>query len=73
MEYILGRGDYAVVKTNPTPKSEKKLNELLRELWEKEDINKTGYVRLGATYSAARQLYGAAHRKGNDNFIVVYS
>ena len=31
---------------------------MLRELWEKEEINKTGYDRLRATYSATPQLYG---------------
>ena len=58
MEDILDGSDYAVVKANPTPKLEKKLNGLLRELWEKEEINKTGYDRLRATYSATPQLYG---------------
>ena len=41
MKAILDGGDYAVVRTNPTPKLDKKLNVMLRELWEKE-INKTG-------------------------------
>ena len=57
MKAILDGGDYAVVRTNPTPKLEKKLNVMLRELWE-EEINKTGYDRLRATYSATPQLYG---------------
>ena len=58
MEDILDGGDYAVVKANPTLKLEKKLNGLLRELWEKGEINKTGYDRLRTTYSATPQLYG---------------
>ena len=47
-----------MVKTNPIPKLEKKVNELLKELWVKEEINKTGYDRLRNTYSATPQLYG---------------
>ena len=58
MADILDGGDYAVVKTNPIPKLEKKVNELLKELWVKEEINKTGYDRLRNTYSATPQLYG---------------
>ena len=57
MKAILDGGDYAVLRTNPTTKLDKKLNVMLRELWEKE-INKTGYDRLRATYSVTPQLYG---------------
>ena len=55
---ILDGGNYEVVKTNPTPKLEKKLNDMLRELWVAGEMNKTGYDRLRATYSATPQLYG---------------
>ena len=54
----IGRDDYEVVKTNPTPKLEKKLNNMLKGLWEAVEINKIGYDRLRATYSATPQLYG---------------
>ena len=37
---------------------EKKLNDMLRELWVAGEMNKTGYDRLRATYSATPQLYG---------------
>ncbi len=46
MEEILTGGDYEVVKTNPTPKLEKKLNNMLKGLREAGEINKTGYDRL---------------------------
>ena len=58
MEEILNGDDYEVVKTNPTSKLEKKLNNMLRGLWEAGEINKIGYDRLRATYSATPQLYG---------------
>ena len=58
VENILDGRDYEVVKTNPTPKLEKKLNDMLRELWVAGEINKTGYDRLRATYSTTPQLYG---------------
>ena len=58
MEEILNGGDYEVVKTNPTPKLEKKLNNMLKGLWEAGEINKIGYDRLRATYSATPELYG---------------
>ena len=58
VENILDGRDYEVVKTNPTPKLEKKLNDTLRELWVAGEINKTGYDRLRATYSTTPQLYG---------------
>ena len=58
VENILDGGDYEVVKTNPTPKLEKKLNDMLRELWVAGEMNKTGYDRLRSTYSATPQLYG---------------
>ena len=58
MEEILNGDDYEVVKMNPTPKLEKKINNMLKSLWEAGEINKIAYDRLRATYSATPQLYG---------------
>ena len=52
---ILNEDDHEVVKTNLTPKQEKKLINMLKGLW---GINKIGCDRLRATYSAKSQLYG---------------
>ena len=48
MEEILNGDDYEVVKRDPTPKLEKKLNNMLKGLWEAGEINKIGYDRLSA-------------------------
>ena len=58
MEKILNGDDYEMVKTNPTPKLEKKLNNMLKGQWEAMEINRIGYDRLRATYSATPKLYG---------------
>ena len=55
---MIDRIRYEVVKTNPTPKLEKKLNNMLKGLWEAGEIKKIGYDRLRATYSPTSQLYG---------------
>ena len=57
MEEILNGDDYEVVKMNPTPKLEKKINNMLKSLWEAEEINKIGYDRLRATYSIYNYIY----------------
>ena len=44
---------------NPTqPNLEKKQNNMLKNAWEAEKMNKIGYDRLRATYSTTHQLYG---------------
>ena len=58
MVEILNGDDYEVVKTNLKPKLQKKLNNMLKGLWEAGEINKIGYDRLRATYSATPQMYG---------------
>ena len=59
MENILDGGDYEVVKTNPTPKLEKKLNDIYAERTLGSGGNEQDrvYDRLRSTYSATPQLY----------------
>ena len=64
MEEILNGDDYEVVKTNPTPKLKKKLNNMLKGLWEGGEINKIGYEGRGShgkstVTSCGKHLHGA--------------
>ena len=55
---LLNGGDYEVVKGNPIPKLEKKVNDKVRTLWMDGQINKIEYDKLRMTHSMTPQLYG---------------